>query len=852
MKTASLRRLGLPVSTRTRAAIVTGDRLPRRGATETAATERMTLARRTLTALAVTAAFSWNPAPLEASAPGATPEPATRFASEAARPASAPQSQIRPETKSELAAEEPAPRSGTPAIETSPAAASAAGASRTETFSAGGTDAEPERLFEELLVIGSAEAARHIPGSAHFLSKEAVERQEYSDVHRVLRQIPGVNIQEEEGYGLRPNIGIRGTGVNRSEKITLMEDGVLIAPAPYSAPAAYYAPTAGRMESFEIRKGSTSIRQGPYTNGGTVNYVSTAIPGALRAKAELAAGGEGLRRAAAWVGDSGERWGWLFETFQLETDGFKRLDGGGNTGVDLEDYVGKLRFTSAPSARIYQAVEVKLGSTDQLGQETYLGLTADDFRADPYRRYAASQGDHIESDHQQFQVSYFAQPADRFSLTATAYRNDFFRNWFKLERVSDVSIATVLEQPADHPRELAILRGEIDSQPGELRVRNNRRDYYSEGIQAVLEWQLGPAEARHDLDVGVRFHRDGEDRFQEEDRFQMLGGRRTLTALGDPGSNANRIASAQAWAVFVQDTIARGRWTWSPGLRVESIDLERQDFGRADPDRSGTDLALRANAITEWIPGLGVNFRIDERTSLFGGLHRGFSPPSPSSTRDVRAEESLNFELGWRFRDHRLSAEAVGFFNDYDNLLGNDTVATGGEGTGDQFNGGKVRVHGLEASASFDLVAGRTRMPLRMAYTWTRGEFQESFETSFSDWAPFVRKGDAVPYIPEHQLFAGISLERERWAAHLDGTVTGKMRTRAGSGPVPESESIGSRAVFDLRTEFRVNDRIRLWSQILNLTDHVYVAGRRPAGLRPGRPRALLFGVRFDLARANR
>ncbi|MFW6202187.1 MAG: carboxypeptidase regulatory-like domain-containing protein, partial [Gemmatimonadota bacterium] len=85
--------------------------------------------------------------------------------------------------------------------------------------------------------MGGRAGAGDVPGAVHVVTEQSLEARAvpYDDVHAILREVPGVNVQQEEGYGLRPNIGLRGTGVERSSKITLMEDGVLIAPAPYAA-----------------------------------------------------------------------------------------------------------------------------------------------------------------------------------------------------------------------------------------------------------------------------------------------------------------------------------------------------------------------------------------------------------------------------------------------------------------------------------------------------------------------------------------------------------------------------------------------------------------------------------------
>lgn len=704
-------------------------------------------------------------------------------------------------------------------------------------------------VMERVMVIGSAERAQDLTGSAQFIDEETLDEHKYTDINRVLYQVPGVNIQEEEGYGNRPNIGLRGGRSERSADITLMEDGILIAPAPYAAPSAYYFPRVNRMEAVEVRKGSSTIKFGPRTTSGAINLVSSSVPSEREIEALVGYGTENTQRLQGHYGDSvafgSGNFGFVIDASHDATDGFKDIDiVGGDTGYSIQDIMGKMKFSTDPTADIFQSLEIKLGATEEDSDETYLGLTQDDFDSDPFRRYAASQVDNMDANHRQYHIRHFIDFGS-FDATTTLYHNQFSRNWYKLNDVTIGGVEMGIDDSLDNPLYLAALRGELDldgSAANNLTLRANNRDYYATGIQTDLASQFGIGKTEHDLEFGIRYHYDKEDRFQEEDQYAIIDGVMTRTNEGAPGSNANRHATAKATALYVQDEISAGSWTFVPGVRYEYVETKREDFN------SGAE---RTNFVDEIIPGLGLAYDFTDQITMFGGIHKGFAPPSPSSTNEDN-EESINYELGGRYNSQMFNAELVGFFNDYSNLLGECTLSSGcsGGSTGQQFNAGEVDAYGVEFSIGYDVapafnVREDISLPIDFNYTYTKAEFQNDFVSAFDEWGN-VSAGDGLPYIPEHQFYISAGVVAPDWEVHVAGKYVDEMRTQAGSGSIPDDQGTDAHFIVDLAGEYKIFDNTRIFGTVDNLFDTEYVASRRPAGARPGKPLTALAGLKFE------
>ena len=641
--------------------------------------------------------------------------------------------------------------------------------------------------IDTITIIGRTADVADVPGSAHVMDAEALGVFNDTDILRVLRAVPGVYVQEEEGFGLRPNIGIRGSGLDRSARIALLEDGVLIAPAPYSSPSAYYFPTQRRMDSLEVLKGPASVVVGPRTTGGALNMVSTPIPDSLGANVDLRAGDYNTFDIHANLGNRDERVSWLIETVQSQSDGFMHVDSplDGDTGFEVEDYVAKLQVDSDPGADIYHSLSIKLGYTEQTSEQTYLGVTDADFQSDPFDRYAASEGDEFASQHEQYQLGYVIDPGNSWRGTVTAYRNEFKRNWYKLQSVNGTGLSSVLADPDVYALELAWLKG--GTSPDDMIFkRANNRSYYSQGVQAELQWDLGFGETEIALTAGLRMHEDEEDRFQHENGYRMEDGLLVMTTAGAGGSQTNRVSDANANSYFVNAEIRNGRWIITPGIRYEDVDFRRLDYSTADPTREQGPTRVQKTSVSTTIPGIGVLYRINSDWRLLAGVHKGFNPPAPGSS--AKEESSVNIEAGTRYNNDALRFEAIYFTNDYDNLVGTVTDSTGGGGTiGEQYDGGEVTVSGLELSAGYEWQVGRVSVPASLEYTWTsEAEFKSAFDSNFDPWGD-VEVGDELPYIPEHQIRVMAGIESEQWRISLASSYLGRVRTKAGQGPVESS-----------------------------------------------------------------
>ena len=740
-----------------------------------------------------------------------------------------------------------------------------------------------ELVLEEVAIIGSKENVKEIAGSAYFVDTEEIRTQNQSDINRVLRKVPGVYVREEDGFGLFPHISLRGVDPGRSQKVTIMEDGIITAPAPYSAPGAYYSPNVARMNSVEVLKGSTTVRYGPHITGGVINYNSTLIPDSEEYYSKTSFGNFNEIRNHTYFGNSIEtamgRVGFLIENFHRTNDGFRNtattkndLTPQSDTGLTVSEQMLKLMWE--PKTRMYQRFEIKLGRTDMQFNDGYLGLPQSQFRQTPFTRLDAARFDQLNSEHFRTYLRHMIEISADTKVVTTAYGNHFTRNWHKLHNCNNLngvgSVDPPLGQCMARADGFALLSGNPGTS-GRLDIRNNNRDYYLYGVQSVIDHHLTLGPTDHNMQAGIRYHTDQIRRWQWEEEL-------TVNANGDvtnlftqpPGTAGNRLQRTRALAAYWEDRIQWNRFTFTPSVRFEHL---WQQVASSSMPGPLPNLSNDASAL--WAGGGSINYNIvndaRHRADLFGGVIRGFSPPDPNGAVSfgpndpkVLPERSTGAEVGARYHNNELAfqTEFIWFRTDFENLVVTGNVAAGG---GNSVNVGTVLTEGIEFQVRYDPglhQAWKVRNPWYFSMTYTDAVITSASAqtaTPSDDASIFsgAMAGNKVPYIPEIQFALGTGLEYGPFGLYIDTQYVDDTFATGNNSALEINPLTGapdarfgktdSFFIVDLTMNYQIHKNVKLFTNFKNITNDTYIVTRVPHGARPGAPFHMLGGLEISI-----
>ena len=524
-----------------------------------------------------------------------------------------------------------------------------------------------------LTVTGIVPDPFELPGSAAVVAGEDFRARGYTNLTQIAATAPGVFVRDEDGFGNFPNISIRGVDGTRSAKVTLMEDGILTAPSPYSAPNAYYSPKSGRMAGIEFLKGSSQVMYGPHTTGGVVNFLSTPIPTEERRFfSRLTAGSYGNLFNQTWLGGVTQteagKVGALVELHTQLSDGFRQIDGvGRRSGYTLTEPMIKLSWE--PSGGLRQRFELKVGQTDFDADESYAGLSEADLRARPDRRYASSRFDHHVAEQWRTYLRWSAEPDKSLRLDSALYFNRFDRMWDKLDGITPApGLLSNIGEALVHAPSLALLRGDrVTGNDGSFYTNKALRQHEAYGWQGAVTKRLEAGAVRHELTAGLRIHRDDAGGSNQRTTYAVDDG---VIGAGTPGAVSSAgYQETVATAFFIEDSIRTGALTLRPGLRYEHLKMGSTSGAGA--------YAPTTNAMV--MGGLGFTYALNAEHALFGGVYRGGSAANPAGyAAGATSESSLGKELGWRGRKGATSWELVAFHTDFHDLIAPVVGVAGG------------------------------------------------------------------------------------------------------------------------------------------------------------------------------
>jgi Fe(3+) dicitrate transport protein len=677
-------------------------------------------------------------------------------------------------------------------------------------------------------IAGIPEVVERIPGSVEVVEREMLELSRVFTSSEALRKVSGVNVRDEEGFGLRPNIGIRGLNPTRSTKVLLLEDGIPLTYAPYGDNASYYHPPIDRFESIEVLKGSGQILYGPQTIGGVVNYITRTPPEKTSGSLTLVGGNRDYFNGHANFGGTFRGTGLLFDLTRKQGEGARDQH---RTG--LSDF----NFKSVTALGARQALTGKFNFYRERSQVSYSGLTEAEYAADP--RSNPFFNDHFYGDRFGASATHAVVFNANATLNTTLYGSYFRRHWWRQSSNSAQRPNRLNVDP--DCRSFADLNTTCGNE-GRLRA------YYFFGVEPHLNVRHRLFGVRSETDFGVRAHYETQERLQKNG--DLPNSRDGVLAEDNERRN-------QAYSGFVQNRFLFEKFTVTPGVRIEHIEFQRTNrLANAGRGVSGR------TALTQVIPGIGVSYQPAAQLTVFAGVHRGFAPPrtediinnATGGSIELDPELSWNYELGFRAAPRRgLRFEATLFRMDYENQIVPASLA-GGVGSA-LTNGGSTVHQGAEFTGRVDsgtLFNSRHNFYLRVAYTFLpTAKFTGARFSNIAGFTNVSVTGNRLPYAPENLLNANFGYSHSVGVdALLEGVYVGRqfgddLNLLASPRNDGQLGSLPGYAVWNATVNYHVEQlSSTFFVTAKNLLDRTYIVDRS-RGILPSSPRLVQAGLKF-------
>lgn len=677
--------------------------------------------------------------------------------------------------------------------------------------------AEANYTIPEVVVIGKTENLVMIPGSANVLSRRALETSRPFTANEAMRKLPGVCARDEEGFGLRPNIGIRGLNPTRSTKLTLLEDGVPLAYAPYGDNASYYHPPIDRFERIELLKGAGQILFGPQTIGGVINYITPAPQVNLGGFASITGGGreyfDGKVRLA------GHRM--VLDYTRKQGDGARD-----NIYSKLHD----VNFKTVLVLGKTQALTLRASVLTENSNLTYSGLTEAEF-TNFGARYNPFKNDRFDITRYGASATHNLQLRESTILTTNLYFSNFNRDWWR-QSSTTTDAQGGAEGAAFRDARLAGRRVDPDTLNS---VQGRLREYTTWGIEPRLKHAHSLFGVSNELQTGVKAH------FENQNRIQLNGASpraRVGTLVED------NLRETTAYSAFLLNRFLFGAWSLTPGLRYEHINSSRTN--RLPGGLKGTD------DLGEWIPSLGATWNPTSTFTMFAGAHLGFAPPrtedvidGSGTSTEVEPEESTNLEIGARFQPAMGgSMQATFFRNDFKRLIAVGSVAGGGT----PLSQGEALFQGVELSGQYNLLM---YFYLSGAYTWLPKAQQTTAFQQVVNGAVVAGSaaGNRQPYAPEHLLAATIGYVKTGFETQLEAVYVSAQFSDFANTLLPTADGqrgkLASYTIWNATLNYHLQPaHTTFFVAVKNLADKTYIVDRT-RGIQVGSPRLVQVGSKY-------